>query len=276
MSFEQSLKKASFKILQTPIKLLVKATVLPEDPEKEFNLDLQKPIHYVISHYSATDLNVLHRYCEEMGLPSPLGNNENCSYIFVRKKRRFWNRTSNYMRNQVKLRRILEQQKEDPDAKIQVIPVTISWGRNPGKEKSLFRILLTNTIGSIGYLRKALMVITLGRQSFITFGKPFSLEPILTAKGSQDHMTLKLTRMLRVYFRDQKTASLGPNVYSRRLLIKGLVNSPEIEQTIERESRKKNISTPDAKKLASKYAMEISGNYSYFVMRFFETLVGWI
>jgi len=276
MSFEQSLKKASFKILQTPIKLLVKATVLPEDPEKEFNLDLQKPIHYVISHYSATDLNVLHRYCEEMGLPSPLGNNENCSYIFVRKKRRFWNRTSNYMRHQVKLRRILEQQKEDPDAKIQVIPVTISWGRNPGKEKSLFRILLTNTIGSIGYLRKALMVITLGRQSFITFGKPFSLEPILTAKGSQDHMTLKLTRMLRVYFRDQKTASLGPNVYSRRLLIKGLVNSPEIEQTIERESRKKNISTPDAKKLASKYAMEISGNYSYFVMRVFETLVGWI
>jgi len=276
VSFKQNVKKTSFKILKWPIKLLVRATVLPADPVKEFELDLDKPIYYVISHYSATDLNVLHRYCEEVGLPSPLGANENCSYIFVRKKRRFWNRTSNYMRHQPRLRKILEQQKEDPDANIQLIPVTISWGRNPGKEKSLFRILLTNTIDTIGYLRKALMVTTLGRQSFITFGKPFALEPILIAKGSQDHMTLKLSRMLRVYFRDQKTASLGPNVYSRKLLIKGLVNSPEIENIIERESRKKRISTPHAKKLAIKYAMEISGNYSYFVMRAFETAVGWV
>ncbi len=276
MSIKQNLKKASFKILQWPIKILVKATVLPENPEKEFELDLDKPIYYVISHYSATDLNVLHRYCQKVGLPSPLGDSENCSYIFLRKKRRFWNRTSNYVRHLPRMKKILEEQKEDPDTNIQLIPVTISWGRNPGKENSLFRILLTNTIDTIGYLRKALMVMILGRQSFITFGNPFSLLPILQAKGSQDHMTLKLSRMLRVYFRDQKTASLGPNVYSRRLLIKGLVNSPEIEEMVERESRKKRISTPKAKKLATRYAMEISSNYSYFMMRVFETAVGWV
>ena len=135
---------------------------------------------------------------------------------------------------------------------------------------------MTNTIDTIGNLRKALLVIILGRQSFITFSKPFSLDPILEAGGSQDHMTLKLTRMLRVYFRDQKTASLGPNVYNRRQLIRALVSTPEIEKVIEKETRKKNLSTPAVKKLATKYAMEISSNYSYFVMRAFETALGWV
>ncbi len=276
MAFQQSLKKTSFKILKGPIKLLVKATVLPEDPGTEFGLDLDKPIYYVISHYSATDLNVLHQYCENVGLPSPLGDSETCSYIFVEKRKHFWNKTSNYQRHHARLSKILQQQKENPDANIQLIPVAISWGRNPGKEKSLFRIFLTNTIDTIGNLRKALLVIILGRQSFITFSKPFSLEPTIEAGGSQDHMTLKLTRMLRVYFRDQKTASLGPNVYNRRQLIRALVSSPEIEKVIENETRKKNLSTPEVKKLASKYAMEISSNYSYFVMRTFETALGWV
>ena len=138
MSFSSSLKKMSFRSLQGPIKLLVKATVLPDDPVKEFALDIAKPIHYVIGHYSATDLNVLHQYCIKSGLPSPLSDENDSNYIFVRKKRRFWNRSSNYLRHQPRLAKLLEEQQRNPEEKPQLVPVTISWGRNPGKDKSLF------------------------------------------------------------------------------------------------------------------------------------------
>jgi len=120
------------------------------------------------------------------------------------------------------------------------------------------------------------MVLVLGRHSFLTFGKPFSLEPILEAAGSKEHMTLKLVRMLRLYFRNQQTASLGPNVYDRRILIRRLIESPELEQAIANESKKKKITPKAAKKSATKYAREITGNYSYFVMRFLETILGWV
>ena len=274
MSFISDLKKASFRSLHWPIKLLVKPTVLPENPIEELKLDLEQPIHYVISHYSATDLNLLHQYCEKLGLPSPLSDNKNCGYIFVRKKRRFWNSTSNYVRHQHRLEELLELQNSDKNVNVQLVPVTISWGRNPGKEKSLFGVMLSNTLGSIGYLQKAMIVVILGRQSFITFGKALSLDPILQAAGSKEHMTLKLVRMLRVYFHHQKTASLGPNVYNRRVLIRDLIARPEVAEAIERESKKKKVSQALAKKTAIKYAKEITGNYSYFVMRVLESSLG--
>ena len=276
MTFSNRLKKAGFRSLHWPIKILAKPAVLPENPIEELKLDLEQPIHYVLSHYSATDLNLLHQQCEKLGLPSPLTNDKNCGYLFVRKKQRFWNSTSNYDRHKHRLESILAQQKHHPELNIQLIPVTISWGRNPGKEKSLVRIFLTNTMGSIGFLRKALLVITLGRQSFITFGQPLKLEPILTAGGSKAHMILKLVRVLRIYFHHQKASSLGPNVYDRRLLIKELISTSQVTRNIERESRKKNISKSAAKKRAVGYAKEITGNYSYFVMRMLEKVVGLI
>ncbi len=276
MSFSLILKKMSFRILQGPIKLLVRATVLPDDPANEFDIDITKPIHYVLGHYSATDLNVLHQYCLKSGLPSPLSEKNDCSYIFVRKKRRFWNSTSNYKRHEPRVAKLLEDQQNNPEDKPLLLPVTISWGRNPGKEKSLFRIMLSNTLGTMGYLHKAVIVFALGRHTFITFGKPLSLDSIIEEAGSKEHMTLKLMRMLRLYFHHQKNASLGPNVYSRRILIKQLISRPEVQEAIERESKKKKISDKAATKLAKKYAKEITGNYSYFVMRVLETILGWV
>jgi len=276
MSFSSSLKKASFRILQWPIKLLVKPAVLPENPIKELELDIEQPIYYVISHYSAADLNVLHQQCENLGLPSPLTDGKKCDYIFVRKNKHFWNSSTNYVRHQPRLAKLLELQDKNPDMKVQLIPVTVSWGRNPGKEKSLIRIFLSNTVGGIGFLKKVAVVITLGRQSFITFGKPLQLEPILKAAGSKEHMILKLVRVLRIYFHHQKAASLGPNVYDRRLLIKELISTSQVSDVIKRQAKKKKISLHEAEKIAVKYAREITGNYSYFVMRVLETAVGWI
>lgn len=276
MSFSERLKLASFRILEWPIKLLAKPAVLPENPAKELGLDIKQPIYYVLSHYSATDLNLLHQQCLKLGLPSPLENNKDCGYIFVRKNKHFWNSSTNYVRHQPRLAKLLEMQNDNPEMKVQLIPVTISWGRNPGKENSLLRIFLSNTVGGIGYLRKAAVVIALGRQSLLTFGKPLALEPILQAAGSKKHMTIKLVRVLRVYFHHQKTASLGPNVYDRRLLIRELINTNRVTAIVEREARNKKISKKEAKKIAHKYALEITSNYSYFVMRTLEKALSWI
>ena len=263
-------------MLNWPMRLLAKPTVLPENPIKDLSLDINCPIYYVISHYSATDLNLLNQQCLKLGLPAPLAENKDCDYIFVRKKMRFWYSSANYISHHHKLEALLEQQTTNPEVNVQLVPVTVSWGRNPGKEKSLFRIFLSNTGDGIGFFKKAMVVTALGRQSFITFGQPLKLDSILNTSTTKEHMTTKLARVLRVYFRHQKSASLGPNVYDRRLLIKELVSTQQVSEAIEREVKKKKSTNKIINKVAVKYAKEITGNYSYFVMRVLETLVGWI
>ncbi len=276
MSLSSILKRAWFRSLQRPMNILVSPAVIPEQPIKELELDVSQPIYYVLSHYSATDLTLLHQQCLNVGLPSPLVDKDDTDYLFVLRKKRIWNKSTNYRRHHPKLTHILDRQKDNPELNVQLVPVSISWGRNPGKEKSLFRIFLSNTVGGIGFLRKAIIIFTLGRQSFITFGKPLDLNPLLEYSGSKDHRTLKLARLLRVYFHHQRSASLGPNLYDRRTLMKELISTSQVVDAISHESKKKKITKKEARKVAKKYAKEITGNYNYYVMRILETLVGWI
>jgi glycerol-3-phosphate O-acyltransferase len=276
-SLSNSLKRLGFKLMSWPVKRLVKPTVLPNNPVEDLQLDLNAPIHYVLSHYSSVDLSVLAQYCQQAGLPSPFTNhNGKACYIFIRKNKRFWNSSTNYKRHEPRLNELLKQQGIQPEQNVQLVPVSIAWGRNPGKEKSFIRLVFSNALGGIGALRKMLVVLVQGRHSFLTIGKPLNLAPILESGGSQAHMTRKLVRVLRVYFHRQKTASLGPVVYDRRLLNKSVIATPQVKAAITREATKKKLSKQEVRAEALKYAKEITSNYSYTVVRLMETVLGWV
>lgn len=274
--FAERLKRFTFRTVRWPVKFLAKPTVLPEDPVTNLGLDLQQPIYYVLNHYSATDLNVLEQECRRLNLPLPLAPGNKSGYIFVLKKRHFWNRDSYYNRHYHKVNTLLDRQASSDKIKIQLVPVTVRWGRNPGKENSLFRLFFTGTARSLGFVQKAIVLLFLGRSSLVTFSKPIDLSPIMEYEGKKKHRALTLARQLRVYFHNQKTASLGPSLYERRGLIRDLVDQPNIQEAIKREAKKKKISELKARKMAMSYGWEISGNYSYFMMRAMEKLLGLI
>ena len=276
MSLMHNLKRASFNLLTLPIKHLVKPTVLPKSPVEDLQLDLSAPVHYVLSHYSAVDLKVLELYCKRAGLPSPIGSTEASGFIFLRKNMRFWNSSSNYLSHQPRLTQLLDAQIRNPDQRVQLLPVSIAWGRNPGKEKSFWRLLFSNTLGGIGFIRKLFVVLVQGRHSFLTIGRPLELTPIIKSGGSEAHMTRKLVRVLRVYFHRQKVASLGPVVYDRRVLNKTLISTPEVKELIKREASRRKTSIASTEAVALKYAKEITSNYSYATVRFLESILGWV
>ena len=274
-SFTSRLKRFSFRSVQWPVKLFAKPNILPEDPVADLGLDLDQPIYYVLNSYSATDLNVLERVCEQLGLPLPLAPNDQSGYLFVLKKRHFWNKDSYYSRHYEKISRLLDRE-TDEDVNVQLVPVTINWGRNPGKENSLIRLFFSSTAGTLGFIQKPLVLLLFGRSSLVTFNKPYDLSHVIEHEGKRSHRVLKLARQLRIYFHNQRTASLGPSLYERRTLIREIVEQPTVQRAIEREAAKKKISEEKARKLAISYGWEISGNYSYFIMRLLEKMLGWI
>ena len=160
-SFTSRLKRFSFRSVQWPVKLFAKPNILPEDPVADLGLDLDQPIYYVLNSYSATDLNVLERVCEQLGLPLPLAPNDQSGYLFVLKKRHFWNKDSYYSRHYEKISRLLDRE-TDEDVNVQLVPVTINWGRNPGKENSLIRLFFSSTAGTLGFIQKPLVLLLFG------------------------------------------------------------------------------------------------------------------
>lgn len=61
-----------YKLLNFPLKLLVKSKVIPQDPVNEQRLDPARPIFYVLPYNSKADLLTLRTKCLEQGLPDPL------------------------------------------------------------------------------------------------------------------------------------------------------------------------------------------------------------
>ncbi|MBN0161799.1 glycerol-3-phosphate 1-O-acyltransferase, partial [Pseudomonas aeruginosa] len=88
--------------------------------------------------------------------------------------------------------------------------------------------------------------------------------------------TLRMVnRILRVHFRNLKTAVIGPDLSHRRNLVKGLLRAPLVRQAINEECESELISQEKAEGIALRYANEIASDFSYPVIRFLEVILSW-
>ena len=81
-------RKIYYKILNLPLKLLVRSKVIPSDPVTELGLDPSRPILYVLPYNSKADLLTLRPQCLAQDLPDPLNSLEIDgtvlpSYVFI-------------------------------------------------------------------------------------------------------------------------------------------------------------------------------------------------
>lgn len=273
------LSKLYFSLVKLPLDTLVRIKTLPEDPAKSLGLDPEKPIYYVLRTRSASSFTMLEQQCEKLGLPKPehmATNTEtipNGGVFFIQHKQIFGQRPST-IKKYTELLKKLAKQHEDDLEQAQLVPVSIYWGRNPGKEKSLLRLLLTDT-ESANPLRKLMIILFQGRNSFMQFGKPLQMNRIKKASCTEA-LVRKIIRTLRVYFHNQWRAAMGPLVANRKQVITGLLARDEVIEAIRREQKKKKNSYKKARKTAYKYADEIAANYAYSTVRTMSSVLSWL
>ncbi|MBP0644956.1 hypothetical protein J8J17_24490, partial [Mycobacterium tuberculosis] len=70
-------------------------------------------------------------------------------------------------------------------------------------------------------------------------------------------------RLMRVHFRNLKTAVIGPDLSHRRNLVKGLVHAPLVRQAIAEEAQRENLPLAKAEAQALRYGNEIASDYTY-------------
>ncbi|BDY03120.1 glycerol-3-phosphate 1-O-acyltransferase PlsB [Ferrimonas sp. YFM] len=261
--------------LQKPV---VTTRLVPEDPISELDIDPKRPLVYVMAHESHSDLLALHEACLNSGLPSPLEplevKGEKVSRVVwlngatplfgTRKKADFMARFEKLLG--------LHRTYDDLDA--QVVPVSLFWGRDPGKEESVSATLLNREHPT--WLRKFFILMMLGRDSFIRFSRPVSLRYMADNHGTDEGIAQKLARVARVHFGRQRTVATGPRLPDRQALFASLLASKGLQQAVADEAKSKGISEEKAREKATEYLEEIAADYSSNLIRIGERILSWL
>ncbi|MDY7117626.1 glycerol-3-phosphate 1-O-acyltransferase PlsB [Halomonas sp. SSL-5] len=167
---------------------------------------------------------------------------------------------------------LIERLEADPALEVQLVPVSIFWGRAPGKRFGFWRMVAADNWQLTGRLRRALSVLVNRRSVEVHFGAPLMLRQL--HDGRDPALTnRKAARLLRVHFRRMRTRVLGPDLSHRRTLIEGVASSPEVGRVIDELAGEGRHARPRLERRARRYGHEIASNMTYPVLRFMDGLL---
>jgi glycerol-3-phosphate O-acyltransferase len=271
--------------LRSLLYLWVKTKIVPgQRILEELGIDPQKPICYLMYSRSISDLLVLDETCKKLKLPLPRSKPTalkfpgSASFIYLHKIGLLQMSRGSGKNPPTPLFSMVKQAEKDTEMEVQLVPVSIFWGRNPGKndkERSLFEILFSDNERA-GLLKKLIIVLVHGRGSVINFGKPISLRTQVDEGKSAEETAKKLRRVLRVHYIRQRTAALGPSLPDRSRVVNSLMITKVIKDAILEDSRKRKCSEIKSREKAHSYLMEIAADTNHRVVKFFDKFLEWV
>jgi len=267
-------------LLMRTIATWVKPAVLPAQPASLINPEL--PVVYVLESGGVADTTALAILCQQHGLPHPRGD---VQYGDTRLRRRTLAlRRSPPLgigkgRQTVprSLQRIVETAHASGNdvQECQIVPVSVYWGREPKREDSIWSQMFSETWEIAGYTRKLISTLIHGRHTLVSFSEPLSLVQLMQSSEDVDveRVQRKLSRILRVHFRQRRIASIGPDLSHRRTLIKHVLADSGLRQAIEQEVTDKPAASAKLQQQAKKYTHEIAADVSYRTIRVLQKIL---
>ncbi|STY82790.1 MULTISPECIES: glycerol-3-phosphate 1-O-acyltransferase PlsB [Moraxella] len=257
------------------LSLAVKPTLIGEVP----TLDDAVPTFYVIRAYSRSNSLLVGMQTDALGLPSALAEvdtkdiHETSAMIFLKDRR-----TESANGHVPRLERLIQACLENPELKINLVPVTILWGRAPDKEESLFRLLMADEWESPSKAKQLFNIGVMGRDTFVRFSEPKDLQVLINEAKAQspDRITPTITARLQGYLDKQRTSIVGPDLSDKRNVAGAILSSPEVMRAIEKQAAETGKPIAAVKAEAQGYLSEIASNYSHSVVRFFDHFLTWL
>lgn len=129
-----------YKLLNLPLSILVKSKSIPAEPAPELGLDTSRPIMYVLPYNSKADLLTLRAQCLVHDLPDPLEPLEIDGtllprYVFIHGGPRVFTYYTPKEESIKLFHNYLDLHRSNPDLDVQMVPVSVMFGRAPGREK---------------------------------------------------------------------------------------------------------------------------------------------
>lgn len=258
--------------LNLPLSLLVKSRSIPTNPVAELELNLEQPIVYVLPYTSQTDLLILQKNCLALNLPDPLQDNlidgqTLPRFVFLDEGRRFFKSKGAKSETESIFYRYLDLHRANADLDVQVLPVSVLWGRAPGKEDARHLQVLTS-------FQRFISMIWFGRDNFVRFSQAVSLRYMATEYGADEKIAQKVARVAKMHFAKLRYSAMGPRLPNREAMFNKILNSEVIQAAIAEEAKK---SSPEkARKEAEKIINEIAADVKHESLRVADRVLSWL
>ncbi len=277
-----------FKLLQTLLLRVVRFKTIPE-LGGALVLSHDKPVFYALHIRQFSALLVLDEAVNQLGLPSatnagsaatnagsaalagdPASVLPRSRFFFLTRRGQPSPLQRDAYRYSDRLTRLVQMACVDASRDIQIVPVSIFWGRSPINQDSLIKALFADNWVTPGFFSQGLRLLIHGRQTLLKFGTPISLQASLGENRDAGVALRRIARLLRAEFKRERERVLGPNLSHRQVLVNDVVASATVQDGIASEAieQKKNPVTVELR--ARKLAFEIASDYSYPFIRAYD------
>ncbi|MDP2196618.1 MAG: glycerol-3-phosphate 1-O-acyltransferase PlsB [Rhodocyclaceae bacterium] len=252
----------------------VRVRVFPENPAA-LGIDPARPVCYVLRENWLSDRLVLQDAVERAGLPRTDTPLRVAGFALSGGGRLFGRARAQYAVPPL-LARWIATLTADAAADVQLVPVTVLWGRAPKQQDSILRALLAESWQRRNPLGHWLAVLLHGRQTHVHFGAPVSLRTLVADAPDAVLAGKKCARVLRAHFRRQRELAIGPDVSHRHTEVEALLATAAVRTAIAAQAARDNIALPVAQAQARRHVLAIASDYSYSVMRAGEIFLTWV
>jgi glycerol-3-phosphate O-acyltransferase len=211
------IRKRIFSLITFLLKPVIKFEIEFDDGVSVELMKVAETV-YAIPTDSVTDLVALQLLTENLNIFRPLSKISNSRLnrltclkapVFSRKQQKIIRQASYNLESIIAL----------DDSHVTVIPTSFYWGNHPDKQKSLFKILFSQSWTATSPIKKLFKIIFHGRSLVIKFHKPLAVD-VLNVNGK---ITKDIARLLSSYlialFRRSKQAKIGPEISHRLTLV---------------------------------------------------------
>ena len=248
---------------------------------------------YVLANRSLTDIVLLDIVAERHGLASPVASlpafDEARRFFFLNRPAGLWRRNI-MLAASPRMRRLEAELVANRDATLSLAPVSIFWGRAANKDRSWLRALFSEGWAASSRVRRLLVLLFNRGDILVQIGEPLPWHDIVRAgraprpgdgpasrpgvrAASEDRVTRRTARLLRVKFRNQKVAALGPDLSHRRTLVAQILRSAQVTAVIDTESsggQRKRL-----ERAVRKAVRVIAADMSYPTVQFLDMVLSW-
>ena len=247
------------RLLRWLLFLWVKVEIFPkENPPFEMNTSV--PTLYVLADRGLSDLLILTHTTRLLDLPNPLQRISIPSVTYHHSVYSVASRSPliDWIRRRKKQSNLLQDylyalQSGEP-IKLQIVPVSVYWGRPLAKQKHWLQVLFADTWAVGGKIRKFFTILTQGRNTRLIFSRPLSFENLAKeCQFSADDLHNELLNQLS----RQREATFGPQINTRKVITDSVIHSPEVQKTIDEATHAGKLTNAKAMARARAYCDEI-------------------
>ena len=219
-------------------------------------LDRSRPTLYVLADRGMSDLLVLTQACRRYGLPDPLSaipievlhHYHSVYSIASRSPLIDW-----IKRRRKRSRMLAELMKafaDDENLDLQIVPVSIFWGRALARQKNWVQVLFADTWALAGRTRKFFTIMFNGRNARLIFSQALDFRELIEQNDNDEQ---DLQESLITTLRQQREATHGPQITSHKHLSAKVIEDQIVQSLISEEAD----STLQSFTRAHKYCREI-------------------